>query len=118
MSLRVIRGRGFDRFDEPCGGVVILTPPRNVDRNLVLRRRTLFTGLAGHEWRGSRVQLTFLPGVAIHMGLQGARSSEAFVAYLALVFFLRARRNLRVELTHHGLGRRRLEGAHQPGWSR
>lgn len=49
MSLRVIRDRGFDRSDEPYGAVVNLTPPRSVDRNLVLRRRKLFTGLAGHE---------------------------------------------------------------------
>lgn len=47
-SLRVIRDRGFDRSDEPCDAVVSWTPPRNVDRNLGLRRRKLFTILAGH----------------------------------------------------------------------
>ncbi len=41
MIPRAIRGRGFDRCGAPSDVVVDSKPPRNVDRILALRRRTL-----------------------------------------------------------------------------
>lgn len=44
-----------------------------------------------------------LAGVAVHMSLEGAGSSESLVADLALVLLLSVGRELGRELTHHGL---------------
>lgn len=72
------------------------------------------TGLVLTECQDSRVwELTFLAGVAVHVGLQRAGSGEALVAHLALVLLLGARRDLGAELAHHRLGSRGHLSSHQ-----
>ena len=62
--------------------------------------------------------LTLLSCMAVHVSLQGAGSSKALIADLALVLLLGARRHFGTELSHHGLwGRWRLR--HEVGsWQR
>jgi len=48
-------------------------------------------------------QLTLLPGMAIHVGLQRRRSGKSLVAHLAFVLLLRVGRHFRTELAHHRL---------------
>ena len=49
----------------------------------------------------SLVQLTLFTSVAVHVCLKRTGTSESFIADLALVLLLAARRDLRAELAHH-----------------
>lgn len=77
----------------------------------------------GHDRKVAAAAFDFaskrlLASVAVHVGLQRARTGESLVADLALVLLLRARRHLGAELPHHGLRRRGNVRAHERARSR
>lgn len=70
MTLRVTRGRDFVRPGELFDVAVSSIRPKNVDRNLVLRKHRLSTALADEINLNSFMILTLFSSVAIHMSLQ------------------------------------------------
>ena len=90
---------------ELCDGGEDLRPRKSGVHSLRLHRRRLFPVLATDHLR-AQVYLTFLASMAVHVCLQRTGSSKPLVAHFALVLLLRAARQLGIELTHHGLGRR------------
>ncbi len=64
----------------------------------------------------SLTSVWLLASVTVHMSLERAGASEALVADLALVLLLCGRRDLGVELAHHGLGRWKRVVADKARW--
>lgn len=91
MNLRASLGLIAARPCGPCDGGEDSTRRRNGDDSLGLHTRRLHSRSATVTIQKiTRIELTLLAGMAVHVRLQRAWSCEALIANLALVLFLSA----------------------------